>query len=728
MTGVYGNMLVVPKKTKAGALPTYEHKGTYTPGTGVTARFSDDAGRISASAASQNLQAQSRLAGDIGRAVHIGLNAYEDYSKIKATQLLLEYKKQLNDVLYGNNGLFLRNGEEAFNIDSLYETKAQEIKDKLKEEYNGSLAGNFFDMRAKELDISNMEYAQRYKARQYQAWAVREDNAAADLFADAASANYNNPDEYNRNAAQSLWHMRNSLERQGYGAKAVDKALIESKRQLAKSAFMQALAQEDYAGAERILGGQSGGTLSERNVSANNYGNVKNTRGGYNAYATKQDGLMAVGERVLRYSNAPENGWEAKTLLDMVNIYAPAGDGGNNPKQYADFLAKRLGISPTEPVNWKDPKILAGLIKAMPVMEHGAKRGSVSDDEAMEAAKAVLSGKRPNVVGDAPGKGQSVQYLTGGDLATMRNQLDTARKRKEKELELEGKEQREKETLSLVSGWVDDLKGLSPEDRNLALYKYLETVPQEERLQLETLAMAQLKYADRQQAAKTGKTVSDFVKSAEQEKLSPIQAQEKLASMDIPAESKAFAMKKLFGEVEENIANRAALDDIREKIDNGDITTKTEIEVAAFNSRMTNAQINKALSYFEQGGNTKGTYSLIKTVYKEIKGDNEVPDGLYDTVQLLLPAGKVPTEKELRTAVARAIMEGNLTKTVQRSDGTTEQVKDGWFFGLGSGSKMYEAVEEGRLADWRAGGDDEDSVLTDAYVQSRRNQKKWSNK
>lgn len=147
---------------------------------------------------------------------------------------------------------------------------------------------------------------------------------------------------------------------------------------------------------ESVKGG-TGGSTSDNNLAANNFGNIKNASGGYNAYATRKDGLMAIGERVLRYNNAPERGWHAQTLFDMVNIYAPKGDGKNNPEEYAAFLGRKLGVDPNAKIDFRDPKILAGLIQYMPDMEHGAGKVNVSQTEATEAAQALLGGGKPKV-------------------------------------------------------------------------------------------------------------------------------------------------------------------------------------------------------------------------------------------------------------------------------------------------------------------------------------------
>lgn len=142
--------------------------------------------------------------------------------------------------------------------------------------------------------------------------------------------------------------------------------------------------------------GGGGGSTSSRNLANFNFGNVKTPGGGWASYASREDGLMGVGERVLRYSNAPDRGWHARTIRDVINIYAPASDG-NNVGEYSNFIARRMGVSPDAQLNFRDPNVLAGFIESMPIMEHGAKRVSISHDEALAAANRLLMGQRPRM-------------------------------------------------------------------------------------------------------------------------------------------------------------------------------------------------------------------------------------------------------------------------------------------------------------------------------------------
>lgn len=163
-----------------------------------------------------------------------------------------------------------------------------------------------------------------------------------------------------------------------------------------------------------LQSGGATGKLSDRNLSVYNYGNVKLNSKEYKAYASKKDGLMDVGARVLRYNNAPERGWNAKTLQEMVNIYAPPSE--NDSKGYAKFLADKLGVDKDAQINFKDPAILAKLIRYMPKMEHGA---DIDDATAMEAAQAVLRGEKARVVGTAPDKhGNYKKFSEDGTLVS----------------------------------------------------------------------------------------------------------------------------------------------------------------------------------------------------------------------------------------------------------------------------------------------------------------------
>ena len=148
MAGVYGNMMAIPRNGRGGALPEYQGDGrVYTPGAGVSARLSDSAAGIYRQTAAQTGQGLRDLARGIDTANRIGMAAYEDYNKTKATQLMVEYRTRVNDAMYGDNGLMTRKGEDAFQADRELERRSQQIREEVLKDYRGSLAENLFNMR-----------------------------------------------------------------------------------------------------------------------------------------------------------------------------------------------------------------------------------------------------------------------------------------------------------------------------------------------------------------------------------------------------------------------------------------------------------------------------------------------------------------------------------------------------------------------------------------------------
>jgi hypothetical protein len=61
--------------------------------------------------------------------------------------------------------------------------------------------------------------------------------------------------------------------------------------------------------------------------------------GGFAKFATYQDGLDALNNQIQLYAG------RGLTIQQMMNVYAPVGDG-NNPEAYASQVAGALGVSP----------------------------------------------------------------------------------------------------------------------------------------------------------------------------------------------------------------------------------------------------------------------------------------------------------------------------------------------------------------------------------------------
>jgi hypothetical protein len=62
--------------------------------------------------------------------------------------------------------------------------------------------------------------------------------------------------------------------------------------------------------------------------------------GGFAAFPSYDAGYQALVNQIQIYSN------QGLTINQMMNKYAPAGDGSNNPTAYAQTIASALGVSP----------------------------------------------------------------------------------------------------------------------------------------------------------------------------------------------------------------------------------------------------------------------------------------------------------------------------------------------------------------------------------------------
>ena len=461
------------------------------------------------------------------------------------------------------------------------------------------------------------------------------------------------------------------------GGKDVTAESMALRQRLAAEHFSGLMAAGNLGAAQAFLNAQEGtasapGGTSERNLAAFNFGNVKNSKGNFVAYASREDGLMGHGERVLRYANAPERGWHAESLLDMVNIYAPKGDGANDPEAYAAFLGKKLGLDPRAKIDFRDPKILAGLIKWMPVMEHGAKRVNISDEESLLAAKALLEGKKPHMAGEAaksaggvPPGGNSL--LSAAERFRMQASIDAAQRQQE----AQEKQAQEAEDASMAQRLIAETQNFTPEEQQHYLMEKLAAIPDPERRgKLQELFKKEKDFQDKRNKAKDMDLAATLVDIGRKSNDTPNQFLMRITATNAPESAKKLALDKFNGKLEENELNMRALDELRLKIDqgekNGQPMSKDEIYSFAHDRRMTIAQIKSAFAYLEDGGNRgKLKQSDVNAVYRELNAGKEVkekdiPAWLFEAVSQELEAGKPPTRRELKTLMARLLISGTV--------------------------------------------------------------------
>lgn len=301
-----------------------------------------------------------------------------------------------------------------------------------------------------------------------------------------------------------------------------------------------------------------------------------------------------------------------------------------------------------------------------------------------QTADSIIEGylAHDNISG-ARGALDKYRDLLGGEVNRVEASIASHARALESRARAEAERARAEAVTNRVGQWIAETKGLAPEERTAELYSRLDGIADmKERAQMAGLVNSELAFEKRRDDAKTAAAVSQFAATVKAENLSPLEAQARLAASDIPEEHQGYAMQKAYGEVQENAANRAALDEIRKRIDRKEITDKEQIERAGFNARMTDAQIKEAGKYLEQGGKLKtASISDVSRIYKRMTGKDEMPEGFYDAVISHLQDGKVPTEKEVESIISNFEMQGKV---------------QGDFFG----SSLFESWRDDTAARW----------------------------
>lgn len=247
---IYNRMVIKPR---GGALPQYDRQMPYAEGSGVNARVSGEAGRILGEGNRALMDARKNFTAQVFGAVNTGMNAYEEYAKAKATELITQYKQGMNEALYGENGILTQQGEAAFDADEQRATRADALRGELLEGIGGSLVADIFGRLADEYDVETSQKAQRYQGEQFKVFRKRVNGAAAAQAVDDALMLYRDKPAFEKSVATALYHQRQVLEQDGYGGEALDRGLKETASKIYASAIQTALAHDNLAGAQRLL-------------------------------------------------------------------------------------------------------------------------------------------------------------------------------------------------------------------------------------------------------------------------------------------------------------------------------------------------------------------------------------------------------------------------------------------------------------------------------------------
>ena len=243
----------IPSRSGGGALPTYRRQGEiHAPGAGVTARVDDSAARIAGAGADEEARAQAGLGKAVKGAVDVGIAAYDDYSKSKATQLITEYRRAMDEALYGDGGIFSQKGEAGINADEQRADRARRLRGDLLKDTN-EFTRQYFGILADEYDADTSLKARQYGGEQRIVMLNRNDEAASQERADFAMSHFESRADFDRGLGEGLWHAEQILRRQGYSGEALQRGLKEFSSKVFAGAIQQALARNDLRSAERLL-------------------------------------------------------------------------------------------------------------------------------------------------------------------------------------------------------------------------------------------------------------------------------------------------------------------------------------------------------------------------------------------------------------------------------------------------------------------------------------------
>ena len=337
---------------------------------------------------------------------------------------------------------------------------------------------------------------------------------------------------------------------------------------------------------------------------------------------------------------------------------------------------------------WRDGMTNADFVRA--AYDERATRFGSSTPEVRASVQRRLRREADDILGGLSGAGG----VNGMSLQAAM-QLEGA-------IDRERRQQRQENALTLARSIAEQARGKTPEEREAFALERVDFIEDmETRNEVLPLVSAQLRFMKGREEAALALHIRNFADRVRKEKIDPLTAGKLLGEMGIPDEAGGAAMERAFGKIVENIENRKALDELRGSIDRGTVTNREQIEVVGVNSRMTNGQINAAISYLENGGKLQGApLSRVKSLYKELTGSTSMPEGFYDTVVSFLPDGKTPSEQELRKIISNLHMDGD--------------VQGKWF-----GDTLFEAMRDGNFQGWLPDLTDDDRTVIAAQLADR---------
>lgn len=111
-----------------------------------------------------------------------------------------------------------------------------------------------------------------------------------------------------------------------------------------------------------------------------NVGNIISPNGGFNGYATPEEGVAATIRNAQAYQKKFNEG-KPLTLQQIAERWAPKDDGknpmlkGNDPAAWANNVGTFMGVKPDQPVDVSDPRVASIFAQGVHRQEKGPKEG-----------------------------------------------------------------------------------------------------------------------------------------------------------------------------------------------------------------------------------------------------------------------------------------------------------------------------------------------------------------
>lgn len=247
----------IPPRDRGAALPAYQRRSAgHAPGSAVSARVDDSAGRIAGEAADAKARALAglgrTLAGAARAVAENGARAYDDYSKSRATRLITQYRRDMNEALYGEDGILTRQGEAALDADGQRAARAERLRGELLRDADEGTR-HYFTLLADDFDADSSLRARQHAGEQREVMLNLNDDEAARERAEWAMTSYARQPDFDRGLGEGLWHTRQLLLRKGCAGETLERGLREFSSGVFAGAISRALAGGDPASAERLL-------------------------------------------------------------------------------------------------------------------------------------------------------------------------------------------------------------------------------------------------------------------------------------------------------------------------------------------------------------------------------------------------------------------------------------------------------------------------------------------